>query len=516
MIGRSLAFPGILNLKERWQPGPVRFWRELAALSLFLLGLSWGIPWFRALSAATQSVSPAHALRVFSAIGFSAYLLVRALVGFQISLRARRQVLVVGVIAAIAFGLRTILYAKETIPLTELVMRPLWALGNFNALIPNEIIVIVAVVLVFRRAAVLALDYIGPGRVLDEFKNGFVMFLLFVLIITMVTGEQVSDSELLMFIYSGLAGMGAARLDSIGELRGAVKTRLTWRRGLSMLLGMTMTAVTAYQVGRAFGADNGALAGIVLGGVVLAAFIVSIPLLLLLLYALFFVIALFEGQVSQAMNRLLEVVDEMLAFLDSLRGILQEVAEFLADKLAFLAPVFRALASAAPAVRTIVLIAAVVGPILLVLAVMAIRQRARRRREGIEESTALDLQSLLQRLRSGLRTRLQKPNIVIALFDAESRRRLLAARIRPMYAQLIRMAAEMGRPRGSAQTPEEFSASLVKLIPGEEEAIMVMTRAYERIRYGELPEETAEVAAVAEAWASIRAARKRREAGRRR
>lgn len=503
---RSAIVHALFTMKGRWRAGPVRPTRELAAVSLFLVSLSWGIPWFRALSAATADVPAGAAFTIFGAIGAAAYLLVRVMAGFQIAPRTRRYALLGLIAMSMAFGLRTILYAKETISPAELILRPLWALGNFSSLIPNEVIVLVAVLLVLRRGAALALDHLGPSRAQSEFKTGIVMFLLFAAINTTATGEQIPDGNLLLFIYTGLTAMGAARLDSIGELRGGVRSGFDRRRFISMLAGVSLSAAAAYRIGQAFGQDGGALAGYAIGAAVAAVFLVSLPLLLGVLYLLYFVAALFENELSQAFERLVDAVNDLLAFLETFKEMILAAGAYLAERLAFLAPVFRALISLTPTVRIFVLSAAIVVPVILVLATLLIRTSRRSGRDQTEVASSLDLGGILGRLRSRARELFRDRRTAFALFGPARRQRIMAARIRRLYAKLIALAEEMGRPMRAAQTPDEFSLDMQKLIPDEAAAIALMTRAYERIRYGELPEDGTEIERVGRAWASIRGA----------
>jgi hypothetical protein len=493
--------------RARWQPGPVRLWRELAALGLFALNLSWAVPWFRALSAATQEAPPAHSVTVFFGLGLTAYLLVRILNAFRAGAQARRRSLLGLVGIGMAVGLQSLLYTKEVVPLTELIMRPLWALGNFSALIPNELLVFIAVLLVIRRGAVLAVDYLGPGRVLDEFKLGFVMFLVFTGVNTFVTGEQVSSGYLLVYLYAGLIAMGAARQDSVGELRGAARSRLDRRRFFPIFLGAGLTAGGAYLAGLAFSMEGGALAGFVLGAAVLAVFIVSIPLLLVVLYLLYFIVSLFEGEIALAVDRLLGAVDGLLRTLEHLKTLIWQLGELLAERLAFMAPFFRGLLSLAPGVRILVLTGTVALLILFLLAALAIRSRRLREGASAQEQGDIDLHGLIARLRDRMKLRMQIRARSAALLDPDRRRNLvLAARVRRLYARLIRLADRMGHPMGSAQTPAEFAGALGRLLPTETAAILEMTRAYERVRYGELPEDAGEVVRVQRAWMRIRRA----------
>ncbi|MCJ7659805.1 MAG: DUF4129 domain-containing protein, partial [Anaerolineales bacterium] len=62
----------------------------------------------------------------------------------------------------------------------------------------------------------------------------------------------------------------------------------------------------------------------------------------------------------------------------------------------------------------------------------------------------------------------------------------------------------LGDPRPVAQTPLEFLPTLEHTFPGREIDLEDITRAYLRVRYGELPETRQEVDQVEESWERVR------------
>lgn len=492
-------------LAGRWRPQPVRFWRELTALALLVMGLSWAVPWFRSLSQAVRGHPPVTNLLIFLALGLAAYLLARILAGLQAPPRQRGLALAFLLGASLLVGFRTLLYTKEVVPLSELVVRPLWALGNFTALIPNEVVVAGAVLLLWRRAAVLSLDYLGPQRVQTEFKTGFWMFVAFGLLNTLVTGRVIEFEFLFLFVLSGLLALGSARMASVGELRGG-RGAFDRQRFLAMALGAGITAVLAYRAGAAVAADGGALAGALLGTAVTGAFLIAAPVLLLLLYGLYALATIFQAEASEALNRLLAVIDGIVRMLEGLRDHFLDLGRVLAERLIFLAPIFRKLLVLAPALRILVLLAVLAAAAVLVYAALAIRARRLRALTGEEDAAALDLAGLLRQLQSRLRLRAAAQGQALGrAFDLRLRRReLLANRIRRMYAALIDLAAEDGVSRAAAETPREFQTVLEKRYPDQAAALEVLTAAYLRVRYGELPEDRPEAARAEAAFRQLR------------
>ena len=79
-----------------------------------------------------------------------------------------------------------------------------------------------------------------------------------------------------------------------------------------------------------------------------------------------------------------------------------------------------------------------------------------------------------------------------------------AARIRRIYTQLMALSAELGAPRREWQTPLEFMVTLHGVFPDHGDALVAVTGAYVRVRYGELPESQSELSRVERAWEELK------------
>jgi len=80
---------------------------------------------------------------------------------------------------------------------------------------------------------------------------------------------------------------------------------------------------------------------------------------------------------------------------------------------------------------------------------------------------------------------------------------LAAARIRRIYARLMKLSTRLDNPRPPSRTPIEFLASLNQLFPTLGSELELITFSYVKIRYGELPEPSEEVVMVEQAWRHI-------------
>jgi len=79
-----------------------------------------------------------------------------------------------------------------------------------------------------------------------------------------------------------------------------------------------------------------------------------------------------------------------------------------------------------------------------------------------------------------------------------------AASIRRIYQEMSALAASYGYPRAGSQTPYEYRQTLAELWPEGRAESDLITQAYVRVRYGELPESAEELQALRRAWERLR------------
>ncbi len=79
-----------------------------------------------------------------------------------------------------------------------------------------------------------------------------------------------------------------------------------------------------------------------------------------------------------------------------------------------------------------------------------------------------------------------------------------AASIRRLYQEMSALAASYGYPRAGSQTPYEYRQTLAELWPEGRAESDLITQAYVRVRYGELPESGEELQALHRAWERLR------------
>jgi hypothetical protein len=78
-----------------------------------------------------------------------------------------------------------------------------------------------------------------------------------------------------------------------------------------------------------------------------------------------------------------------------------------------------------------------------------------------------------------------------------------AVSIRKIYANMTRLAETQGFSRQPAQTPYEYLPALGLAFPDCQAEATVITEAYVRVHYGELPESIRELQRIQECWRQI-------------
>jgi hypothetical protein len=87
-----------------------------------------------------------------------------------------------------------------------------------------------------------------------------------------------------------------------------------------------------------------------------------------------------------------------------------------------------------------------------------------------------------------------------------------AASIRRIYRLMCRAAAAAGYPRLEAETPYEYLPTLAQVWPEHAAEARLITEAFIRIRYGELPETSEELEQIRQAWRRLEEATPQRRA----
>ncbi len=307
----------ILNM--RFRP-----WREVGVIGTMLMGLSWGIPWFRSLTQATTVLSTGYAFLVFGIMMLAAYSCVRLLNALRLRASIRRGVLLSLLIVSVLIGLKMLLFAEEDVSIADLTDRQLTSFSDAFALIPDEFIITVAVLIVWRRGSSLANEKIGPRLIRSAFGIGVAMFFAFIFFNTLVTGETFGNLPVL-FLFAALMAMGAARVSVISTLRGGRDSPFDRRWMVGMVLSVAGAVGVAGWLGNEVSGGEGVL-GIVprflLGAAMAASFLVLTPVFMLLWWLLATTVNVMESdspfaaRIGDAIGRLQGLAEGFFGFLE--------------------------------------------------------------------------------------------------------------------------------------------------------------------------------------------------------
>jgi hypothetical protein len=470
-------------------------WREISILMMILMEACWVTPWFRSLTAATNAISSLRVFIVILCTVLFAHVIVRTMEYLQLKKTIQRGIMIFFILFAIFIGIKTMLYAGQSTPLAQLLNRPLSSFGDLRSLIPAEFIVILTMLIAFWRGISIAQEHIGPSTIIDHFWLGIVMYVAFIFINTLATGETPGD-YFYLFLFSALIAMVASRMSVIGMLRGGNENKFNryWLVGmiLAASLIVTLSALLGGVIGNHFNWIGGLFLGI-FGGIMILFWLLIGPIVS-------FIITILGNLINSTGLQKLTAGFQNLN--QTILGFGQNILDMLGQS-----ALSRFVERWGPTLRTIIFIVIILLLIAGIVAWMAIKlwQDRTRRQWGKEQKSDLQAGNLLQRLMELLRGGLGNAlGSLSQLTNFNHRQRLrAAARIRQVYADLMDLCATLGHPRDEADTPLEFLPQLNQLFPQQQPETMLITQAYNYIRYGQLPETRQEVEEVEAAWKKI-------------
>jgi hypothetical protein len=411
-----------------------------------------------------------------------------------------RQVLMITfLVIGSYFGIKTLLYTHESISLAEFISRPIRSFADLKLLIPVEFIVILTILISFWRGVTLAQEHIGPSSVMSHFWFGIVMFVVFVFLITLATGENAGEFFYL-FLFSSLVGVSIARMTVVGMVRGGMENRFNRSWFLGILLA-SLIVVGLSSLFRGVFADQFNW----IGTIFLGLFGSLLILIWLIITPVFSFLITILGNLFQNSQAILN----LRAALQNLSNVMLTLWKKISD-LIEQSGIRNLILRWSPTIKTIILVSIlllVIVGIILWMAIKLWRDRERRLVNDEEKENLKGgniLHSLLDMLINGWNRTISS---LEQLIDFKQRRRIrVAARIRQVYAELMDLCETLGQPRPNAITPLEFVPKLEHIFPQFCLEIGMITQAYLGVRYGLLPETQNDVADIEAAWKKLHTA----------
>jgi hypothetical protein len=489
----SLTPPRTLQLPLRRLEGSAVIWQMLTVLGTLVMQVLWSSP---AMTLLTQQSIPdvrVRSMGVFLVIVLLVYTLA-LLMGY---LRIRETViqwLLLGIFL-FAFGasLRFLLYPQIEGSWFQLLDRYFDSFTDLSFWIRPEFLATGFLFILWRRALRASRHWVGPLVVRRELRFGMLAF-LFIGFVGSRTSGFLPGLEAGLFLFIGLITLGTARISSLSYLRGGrgIPFERTWLGGVALMAGflLVMAVLVAYLVGGPIASLLDNFLSLTINLILRGILALLSPVVYAIVQVVTWIMSRFElifnaPEPSNLLNRGNEVQSMMENMAEEIQPLVvsSEIGVILRN------------------------IAIVIGfSLLLIVLFYTARQINVRRRTMASEEREREFMNvgLRQALRDFVRGGAQQVIDRIRQFSRASQL-IAAARIRRIYGQLMELSERLGFPRPEASTPNEFLQDLNTCFPGSTEDLEVITQAYVRIRYGELPENRQEVEEVEQAWSRVRA-----------
>jgi len=467
----------------------VNAWREIAALGLVLMNLSWLIPWFQAFTRVT-TYPTAQVTLVIGVILLVAYIAGRGTTSLRLKTEVQVALIGVLVLCSVLWSLSVFIPDGNADQAGSISSQALRGWGEVFSVVPRELLVIVALLFVWWWGLRLSRERIGPYMMIKYFQIGSLLLLLYAAVVADLVGYHPPPWIYILFLFSGLIAMGCARISVVGSLRGGRRSPFNPRWLGEILLAAVITLVLAAVLAVLFTNQSERIAGWLEGLVYIVGLIIASPIILIL--------SLLAGWLNRMDSASVEVVPQTEVPLEEAEGFTPSGLPLINEggiAQANLLPMLRL-------VLTWVLVILAVYLLYRFLRHTAVLMRKRRAEVADDPSAYSGLGGLGQLLREVLFG--QARQVMGGLQRLNRRERLMAAeRIRNIYAQLLELSGQLGHARLAAQTPLEFLPELEHYFTGCGDDLQVITAAYIDIRYGELPETHSQLQAVESAWRRV-------------
>jgi len=463
-------------------------WEEFTAISLMVMDLCWITPIYALLIGWSLGESLGIAFLVFGVIYMASYLVasVRKIIEVDIVVI---QVALLGVFTfGVIWAVSELLYTGEPLMLDVVVSRYLNNLVRFSIPLKPEFLLSLTVFYLWRRGVTISNRNVGPGFIRKTFTIGSAL-LVGVGAISTLFGRNPPYFEGGLFLFSSLLAMGGARFATLSSMRGSrgVALKRGWFIGLSAIAALTLSIsiglglLAAGPLSTWVGDFLYAVEGYIFN--LLKIILAPLVHVLGIIFAWFW--SFFEPYQEQPVD--LTAVDELG---EGLSGPITEIQELGLNP---------QIASFLSTLGTVIGVLAIIAIVLYVLRRFKSDSAARASRDEDHISIAGSLSDYL----SAIQNRARQAFEGVTRMNPAARL-IAAARIRIIYSRLLKLSAQLGEPRAPAVTPIEFMDRLEKIFPAARDEFEIITHAYLRVRYGELPETRSQVEEVESAWNVLR------------
>ena len=459
---------------------PARWLSLVTALALILVEVAWFVPLYLGLAEVASSSTLSEATIVFFVVLLVAYGVQFGLNALHLLQGVQRALLVVVFFISLVLASQFLLPPGGDSLLAQLV--------NLR---PAAVLILLATFWLWWRGANLARDAIDNYTVWRHFLQGLLMLAIGNIYLHIALNSSTGFGPILLFLFASLMAMAMARVSSISKFygqgqKGLVRRWFTFTLGMLVLVLGVSAAFTSLVTGQ-FSVLLDQI-GLVIQWMTVPVVFIATLFAYILFYIGFFISFILTPLMPRPQGGQLlptQAPDNLLG-----TQIPNQPAPSIFDS-----PAFATLETVLFWLLVMILVALLFGVIG--------RRYSRRRRTDYDEPQAMledrDLLALM-RQRLGERAR-QVADIFNPARFSRGQRIQASARIRQIYADFLDLCQELGHPRPQPETPFEFQASIQgQLFQATWSELTLITQAYVKVRYGELPEDRREMDAIESAW----------------
>ncbi len=469
-------------------------WYTLAVFAFMVMEITWIALWFNLLIYPENRIDYLRAFIVLGLVMVGIYYAVWIMNTIGLNLLVSRLILFLLLLIGAFVGLEMLSKSNGIASLGDLLRR---TTASFRAgsFVPDATVIVGFTLFVSWRAVTLASRQLQPGRAVGGFRTGILLFLGYALLLP--KGQIEQEGAFYLFLFSGLLAMSLTRIAYVGQVKGGHQLPYNWRWLIGIIFSILVLMSIAVFLGRV---TNGQRLDYILwlfSWIGYGLMVLISPLLWFAIRGMYWV---FEHiNLDKILEALASAFQAIMKLIDAFAVVIRIwIFDFQRNSL-------QAIFSFFERSRPLIFLGSILLISIFIVLVM------RRFRQGRDEFTNEDYDSLLVQqdlfkllkdaLRKGLDRMLE--GIEKAFHLQAARRLLAAARIRRIYARLMKLSARLDNPRPPSCTPIEFLDSLNRLFPTLNSELEAVTFMYVKIRYGEQPEPSEEIDLVEQAWRRI-------------
>jgi hypothetical protein len=382
----------------------------------------------------------------------------------------------IGIIQIVLFALlfigliwavNELLYYEEGLMYGEAISRYLSSFTSFILPLKPELLLTITVLFIWRRSLSIARHAVGRRLIRNSFKLG-ILALVAIGTIAASLGRSLPTLEAALFLFSSLLAMGSVRLSSLSFLRGGIG--IPFKR--EWIIGLTFLAISLLAIAGGLGLLAAGPMSVWVGGLLSIVGSFVFRLFKTILTPIIYVFSIALGWILGLIDRLpdevfdpaaVDALEEGMSSLPEIQAVVfgPQVASFLSTLI------------------TVVGVVILIWIVLYTVRKFKSESLARIPEEGERIPLSGSISDYLRTLLQGRAKRAIEG--ISRLNPAE--RFIAAARIRRIYASLLKLSARLG---------------------DSQEELATITHAYLRVRYGELPEKRGQIEEVESAWELVR------------